>query len=433
MRTTRSSLLCLSALLVVVAAAPAASQNLLVNPGFDRDLSGWDVRQEFYPSFIAGASAQWAANDFQTSGTSGSVRFQLTGAPQTVNRVLLSQCVAAVPGRRYDGGGAIRTDDQLGFGVIVRLELFTSAACSGSPIAPGPSDVYSLPPSATSHNNSGGRWLPATVSAIAGTDARSVRFTTGIDAVTISPSTSSFDGLFDGAFLTQSDPAATWILPSSARVPGAAGSNWTTTLTLANGGAGDAYVTVRFLGHDADGRSGEEKPVIVPAGVLLEYPDVLNTLFGRTQDWGAILVTSSSVNVAVQSETSTPVPSGGSVGQALPGFGPADYASATPKLLAPVRENASFRTNLVLANPTAIPVTAHVALFAPDGTPIGARDVALPPLGMTQLSHIAALLGAATLDAGRIAVSTPTPGGLVAAYASVIDNVTNDPRTLLPR
>jgi hypothetical protein len=34
---------------------------------------------------------------------------------------------------------------------------------------------------------------------------------------------------------------------------------------------------------------------------------------------------------------------------------------------------------------------------------------------------------------GRISVSTATPGGLVAAYASVIDNVTNDPRTLLPR
>ncbi len=431
----RAFLRCPGLLFVVflVAAAPAAAQNLLVNPGFDKDLSGWDVRQEFYPSFIAGASAQWAATDFQTSGTSGSVHFQLAGASQSVNRVLLSQCVAAVPGRRYDGGGLVRTDDQLGFGVIVRLELFTSAACSGSPVAPGPSDVYSLPPSATSHNNSGGRWLPATVSAIAGTDTLSVRFSVGIDAVTISPFTSSFDGLFDGAFLTQGDPAATWILPSSARVPGFSGSNWTTTLTLANGGAGDAYVTVKFLGHDADGRSGDEKPVIVPAGVLVEYPDVLGSLFGRTQDWGAILVTSSSANVDVQSETSTPVPSGGSVGQALPAFGPAEYASATPKTLAPINENAAFRTNLVLANPTEIPVTAHVALFAANGTPIGAQDVPLPPLGMTQLSRVAALLGASTLDAGRISVSTPTANGLVAAYASIIDNVTNDPRTLFPR
>lgn len=151
------------------------------------------------------------------------------------------------------------------------------------------------------------------------------------------------------------------------------------------------------------------------------------------QNYGAIIVTSSSPALFLQSETSTPLPGGGTVGQALAAMTPADFASATPKTLAPVPENASFRTNLILANPTDLPVTAHGVLFAADGTQIGAQDVALPPLGMTQLSRVAALLGAATLDDGRLSVSTPTAGGLVAAYASVIDNVTNDPRTLLPR
>jgi hypothetical protein len=43
-------------------------------------------------------------------------------------------------------------------------------------------------------------------------------------------------------------------------------------------------------------------------------------------------------------------------------------------------------------------------------------------------------LGLATNVAGaRILLSTPTANGAFAAYASVIDNVTNDPRTLLPR
>jgi hypothetical protein len=64
---------------------------------------------------------------------------------------------------------------------------------------------------------------------------------------------------------------------------------------------------------------------------------------------------------------------------------------------------------------------------------LGSRDIDLPPLGMTQLTRVATLLGAATLDLGRIAVSTPTPNGQFAAYASVIDNITNDPRTILPR
>jgi hypothetical protein len=38
-----------------------------------------------------------------------------------------------------------------------------------------------------------------------------------------------------------------------------------------------------------------------------------------------------------------------------------------------------------------------------------------------------------TVSGARLVLSTPTPGGAFAAYASVIDERTNDPRTLLPR
>jgi hypothetical protein len=43
-------------------------------------------------------------------------------------------------------------------------------------------------------------------------------------------------------------------------------------------------------------------------------------------------------------------------------------------------------------------------------------------------------LGVAAETAGaRLVLSTPTANGAFAAYASVIDATTNDPRTLLPR
>ena len=416
------------------ASGSTSSANLLVNSGFDRDLLGWDLRTYFSPPAYIGASATWVATD-SLSGNSGSVRFQLHGVMQTVEQVLLSQCVAAVPGRRYTGGGMVRTDTQVQHGVVARLELFSSPGCAGNPVAPRPPDGYSLTPMPYTPNNSDGRWLPGSVSVVAGADAQSLRFSAGVDAATTSfYSLSSFDGLFDDAFLfEQTDPATTWILPSSAKVSGAAGSSWTTALTLANGGAVDAPVTLKLLGHDGDGRGGDEKSLLLQAGTTVVFPDVLGSLFGRTQDYGAILITSPSPALVVESETSTTAKGGGTVGQALPAFGPADFARASPRTLAPIRENASFRTNLVLANATEAPLVAHVALFAADGTLLGARDVDLPPLGMTQLNRVAAALGAATLDLGRISVSTPTPGGLVAAYASVIDNTTNDPRTILPR
>jgi hypothetical protein len=241
------------------------------------------------------------------------------------------------------------------------------------------------------------------------------------------------DVVVDDAFLTLSSAATTkWVLPSAAWIHGAGGSYWTTRFTICNPGSTDAAVTLKWLGHDIDGRGGHEFTYVVTAGQTL-FLDEETWEINFRENWGAILVTSSSPALVVQSETSTNAPGGGTVGQSLPALGPTDFAGTTSKTLAPIRENAAFRTNLVLANATEAPLVARVALFAADGAPIGTRDVALPPLGMTQLNRVALTLVASTLDVGRISVSTPTPGGLVAAYVSVIDNATNDPRTLLPR
>ena len=59
---------------------------------------------------------------------------------------------------------------------------------------------------------------------------------------------------------------------------------------------------------------------------------------------------------------------------------------------------------------------------------------ALPPLGMTQVTQVVRDLGVTgDLQNAQLLLSTSTPGGAFAAYASVIDRTTNDPRTLLPR
>lgn len=53
---------------------------------------------------------------------------------------------------------------------------------------------------------------------------------------------------------------------------------------------------------------------------------------------------------------------------------------------------------------------------------------------MTQVTRVVRELGITAAVAGaRLVVSTPTPSGAFAAYASVIDAATNDPRALLPR
>ena len=162
--------------------------------------------------------------------------------------------------------------------------------------------------------------------------------------------------------------------------------------------------------------------------------DILQSVFGQDEGYGAVLVTSTSPSLALLAETSTGGEAG-SFGQSLPLFGSGDLVlEGTSRNLAPIREDGAFRTNLILASASEAPCDIDLRLFAEGGSLLGSRRVPLPPLGMTQLSRVARQLGVATdLRSARLAVSVATPGCRVAATASGIDEATNDPRTLLPR
>ena len=68
-------------------------------------------------------------------------------------------------------------------------------------------------------------------------------------------------------------------------------------------------------------------------------------------------------------------------------------------------------------------------LILDSGAVVTGKRYPLPVLGMIQITKVVRDLGIGDVVDGRLAISTPTSGGLFGAYASVIDNVTNDPRT----
>lgn len=225
-----------------------------------------------------------------------------------------------------------------------------------------------------------------------------------------------------------------WILPSSARAAGAGGAFYTTDLFVANPGPATASFTLKFLGHDGDGRAGVEKTFTLAPGKGATYADVLGSVFGRVSDYGAIRVASDAGNLLVAAQTSTPG-AGGTFGQSVPVSGSGDLVSAsTPRTILGVREDGAFRTNLVLANASEVAGEAIVTLVSAGGSALGSRTVPLPPLGMTQVTRVVRDLGlSGDVTGARLVLSTTTPGTAFAAYATVIDDVTNDPRTLLPR
>lgn len=224
-----------------------------------------------------------------------------------------------------------------------------------------------------------------------------------------------------------------WITPSVARAAGSGGTLWTTSLTLANPGSIGTSVALHFLGHDADGTAGPVRSLSLGAGESTTLEDVLNGVFGIPEGFGALAISSASPSIIALAQTSSPG-RGGTFGQAVPAFGASDLVTADrSRTIIGLREDASFRTNLILANASGTPVDIDLALVGNSGRTLATRRVALLPLGMTQLTRVARTMGVEGDVSGRLVLSTPTPGGSFAAYAALIDAGTGDPRTLIPR
>jgi hypothetical protein len=241
-----------------------------------------------------------------------------------------------------------------------------------------------------------------------------------------------------GWFAGTSGPTTTYLLPSSAHATGI-NAFYTTDLTIANRGATDSNLTLQFLGHDRDGTAGPTQLRALATNKAVTYADILASVFGVTatdaQNYGAILITADSASLKIVSQTSTPPPNGvGTFGQSVPAQGANDFVTpASPKSLIALREDTAFRTDAFFANATTSSVTVTLTLLAGDGSTLGTTTRTLPPLGMTQVNHVVTALGAPSGTTNAVlVVSTATPGAQVATYAAVIDNNTNDPRTILP-
>ena len=191
-------------------------------------------------------------------------------------------------------------------------------------------------------------------------------------------------------------------------------------------------VTVKFLGHSGDGRDGPETSFGLGIGESRTFPDVLGSLFGLQSDYGPILVTPSVTGLVVQGQTFTPGRRR-DLRAERPGRSPGRAH----------RRGAALDRRREAGRPLPDEPDARERGGEPDRRrrrPLrrfrrgAARDPPGPvgPLGFAQL-NVANDLGVDGVAGAAFVLSTPSPGGAFAAYASVIDRATGDPRTLLPR
>ncbi len=234
------------------------------------------------------------------------------------------------------------------------------------------------------------------------------------------------------------DAAATGqdlFLVSVGRGPGAQDSYWYATMWIYNPSAKTATVDVSFLQRGVSNQSPISSTMTVRSGATATVNDVLFTLFGFEEAFGALRVTSNrKIVVAARSYNLTEAGLANSQGQfmaALPvelAIGEGESASV-PGITQPA--DGSFRSNFAVVEATGHAVDIDVRLLNPSGKSIATKSFSLDPYEPKQI-NVGQLQGTTTVGGGRIEVSVTSGSGRVLALGSMVGNgdVSQDPSTL---
>ena len=140
-----------------------AQDNLLENPGFDSDFSGWD--QYF------GRIGEWSSEDADGSGTSGSALIGNEGTSDGVIPLVLNQCLGVQAGEQYQFGGEVRVPpgQPSGTAAYIFAYPFTNSSCAG--------DLGTFE-NVTGASN--GNWVSADSTIAVGAGVQSILFAIGV-------------------------------------------------------------------------------------------------------------------------------------------------------------------------------------------------------------------------------------------------------------
>lgn len=231
----------------------------------------------------------------------------------------------------------------------------------------------------------------------------------------------------DPTFVTRTSAGtaedALWIA-ASAHADGVGSSVWRTDLNLTNTSGGEVTATIDLLQRGADNSMPMSSNVAVPAGMSLAIGGVLDAAFGMSGtaalrvrvSGGELLATSRTFN---QAET-------GTFGQFIPGvLQSSAMTEGQIGVLPMVRSTEDFRTNFGLVNLGLETVSLKIEVFDVNANLVVSKNYVLPALGYLQDGN--AIPASISLEGGFALVTTNTANGTYLAYASVIDNGSDDP------
>jgi hypothetical protein len=295
-------------------------------------------------------------------------------------------------------------------------------SASGSAVVTATANPTSLPPGA----NTG----TVTVTSTGGTTIASV-------PVSISLVTPVLPGTKTGSL-----PANTLILPVITHVNGAS-AVFQSDVRLTNASLSDISYQLTLTPTRSNGTQvGIQTVVPATAGQTIALNDIAKDFFGfgatgasTDQGFGSLQIiplNTSSLQTFASSRTYATA-GGGTFGQFVPVTLLSSFATQGKVLsLQHVAQSSSFHTNLGLVEGSGASASGRVRIIDDNGTALQTVPFSLQPGEHQQINAFIAANGIAMLDDGRLEVIVDSSTGAVTAYASVLDNITQDPYAVAP-
>ena len=204
--------------------------------------------------------------------------------------------------------------------------------------------------------------------------------------------------------------------------PGDKGAQWRSALTITNLTPDAQSLTAVYTASQGT----FTQTMTLPAGTEERWADATEDLFAVGADTYGVLQLQSTGAVALSSRLYTQG-ADGTFGQSFYGVGSSQASSSG--LVPDLKNSAQFRSNVGFLNLGDTPASVTVTLVddqgAAAGTPV---SLEINPQGWTQINDIFSHAQAASVPSGYARFQAST--GAVWAYASVVDNGTNDPTSL---
>jgi hypothetical protein len=250
-------------------------------------------------------------------------------------------------------------------------------------------------------------------------------------------------------------PPDALIIPAVAHADGM-NSKFQSDIRVTNTSSKLLQYQVTFTPSGGNGLAGGKQTTFnIEPGRTLALDDVLRTWFGTGGDSS---IGTLEIRPVTQTAATTPgaalrglpdlvtfaasrtfnLTPNGTFGQYIPAVPFANFiglvggGSGSTLSLQQIAQSDRYRTNLGIVEGSGEPASLLVKVFGQTGQKLTEFPVQLKGGEHTQLNAFLSANGIASLDDGRVEISVIGGGGKVTAYASVLDNDTNDPLLVTP-